>query len=671
MDKKTVTALVIIGAIVVGFTWYNSKQAEKFQQQKAVQDSIALATQRLNAEPETAAITTPGAIDSQGMAIPGAAFPADQNTAGDRQMSADSVRALQFGASLSGAMKGEENLSVLENDVMRVTLSTLGGKVSAVELKDYKSYDGQPIQIYAPGSAEFDLSFYIMKEFSNAQINTSNFYFEQGPVSESTDANGVRTQSLALYLPVDSTSRVEFVYTLREGDYMVDFNVNFTGMAPHMANQSNMDITWKSIGRQNEKGYENENNYTTIDYKYPREDGLESLGMSKGSKQENISSSVQWVAFKQQFFSSILIAGNSAANTSSGTTTGNTTTGNSAAYDFANAVVRYDTEPEGSGNVKAFSASLAVPFNRQVESYGFRFYFGPNKYSILKKYDLGIERLVPLGKGLIRWVNRVLIVPVFDFLGKWFTSYGLIILLLTIFIKIIIFPLTYKSYLSTAKMRLIKPEVDALAEKYPRQEDAMKKQQATMELYKKAGISPMGGCLPLLIQFPILIAMFRFFPASIELRGESFLWADDLSSYDSVLNLPFNIPFYGDHVSLFTLLMAVAMHISARVTTAQQGASTAPGMGGMKFMTLWLMPIMLLLWFNNYSSGLSYYYLLSTLITVGQTYLVRSFVDDDKLHARMRATAAKAPKKQSKWQQRYQEMMKAQQQQAQQQRKKR
>ena len=341
------------------------------------------------------------------------------------------------------------------------------------------------------------------------------------------------------------------------------------------------------------------------------------------------------MAFKQQFFSSILIAGN----------------------DFQNATLQYETFAPGSGNIKQFHAQLSVPYTPQTDSYGFSFYFGPNKYSTLKKYDdLHLQRLVPLGGWIIGWVNRWLVIPTFDFLGKYIANYGLIILLLTIFIKIIISPLTYKSYLSTAKMRLLKPEMDKINEKYPKQEDAMKKQQAMMALYKSAGVNPMGGCLPLLIQFPILIAMFRFFPASIELRGKSFLWADDLSSYDSILHLPFDIPFYGDHVSLFALLMAVSVFITSKISYSQT-AQAGPQMAGMKFMMLYLMPLMLLFWFNNYSSGLSYYYLVSNIITMGQTFGFRYIVNEDKLHQRMKENARK-PKKMSKFQQRYEELMK-------------
>jgi YidC/Oxa1 family membrane protein insertase len=284
-------------------------------------------------------------------------------------------------------------------------------------------------------------------------------------------------------------------------------------------------------------------------------------------------------------------------------------------------------------------------------------YFGPNKFNLLEEYDLGFEYLVPLGGSLVGWINRWFVIPMFDFLSKFIGSFGWIILIMTLVIKIVIFPLTYKSYQSSAKMRVLKPEIDALNEKYPRQEDAMKKQQATMELYQKAGISPMSGCIPMLIQLPILWAMFRFFPASIELRGEKLWWADDLSSYDSILNLPFNIPFYGNHVSLFAIMMSAMLVISSLVNMRNSGQQQMPGM---KFMMVWMMPIMMLFFMNNYASGLCYYYFLSSLITLIQMFIVRSMIDDNKVRAKM-AENAKKPRKKSKFQQRYEEALKAQQ----------
>ena len=339
---------------------------------------------------------------------------------------------------------------------------------------------------------------------------------------------------------------------------------------------------------------------------------------------------------------------------------------NQAVYvGYANA--GFSTEDAGSGYLKHYKSTMGLAYNPQVAGYSMSIYCGPNKYAVLSDVEgpngeeLSMERLIPLGGWLIGWFNRWIVIPVFDFLSKYIANFGIIILILTLLVKALIVPLTYKSYLSTAKMRVIKPEMDALNAKYPRQEDAMKKQQATMELYNKAGISPMSGCLPMLIQMPILIAMFRFFPASIELRGKSFLWSDDLSSYDSILDLPFNIPFYGDHISLFCLLMTIVMFAYSYMNY-KQTATSQPQMPGMKFMTVYMMPIMLLFWFNSYSSGLCYYYLLSNIITMLMMFGIRALVDDEKVRASINSKMANTKGKKSRFQQRYEELLRQQEQ---------
>ncbi|MCD7970110.1 MAG: membrane protein insertase YidC [Alistipes sp.] len=619
MDRNTVTGLLLIGVILLGFTWYNSKQAAEYQREKARQDSIALVQERLEDIPGL----RPDEFDPGIMA--------------HDSVAADSVQGTPYGEVLRSAWSGEEQIYTLENELIKVSLTNLGAKVTGVELKEYNRYNGDPVSLIAPGSSEFDLKFYILRNYKNLYINTGTYYFSEAPAADN---------SKAFRLYVDSLSYVEYIYTLPQDEYMVDFKVNFVNMEEHLSNQYDILVNWRSIEPRNEKGPENQSNYSSIYYRYPGAQSVESLGMSKSKKDKNVSTRVQWVAFKQQFFSSIFVADT---------------------Y-FENAAMWYETYEVDQVPLKRYNASIAIPFNKQQQQYGFKFYYGPNKFSILKKYDQEFERLVALGGKLVRWVNLWVVIPVFNFFGKFFTSYGLIILLLTLVIKIVLLPITYRSYLSQAKMRLLKPEMEEINARYPKPEDAMKKQQATMEMYKKAGVSPMGGCLPMLLQFPILIALFRFFPSSIELRGQSFLWATDLSSYDSIIDLPFNIPFYGDHVSMFTLLMAGLLYLSGRMSMSQQAVS-GPQMGTMRFITLYMMPLMFLLWFNNYASGLSYYYALSTIITIGQTYGIRYLVNDEKLRNRM-AENAKKPKKKSNWQQRYEEMLKAQQQQAAQQSKK-
>lgn len=615
MDKKTLIGLIVIGAILFGFTWYNASIQQKYAQEQ----------QALTATQET---------ESTDTIVPEVRQP-------DTLQAADQLER-HIGSSLFQATTGTEKKIEVENDLMKVIFSNKGGKVASVVLKDYLTYQGTPLVLFPDSASVFDMSFFIKQQFNNVQINTGNYYFVADSSFTPTFAADETSKNLTFRLDVDSTAHVDFVYTIYKDNYMIDFDVQFVGMENLLAqNQTDLEFTWQNVGMQNEKGFENENNYTTIAYKYPSDESVEQLRTSTEDKSETINSKVKWVAFKQQFFSSIFVAKD----------------------DFQNGTLGYSTFQPGEGKIKTFRAKVSVPFTPQLSEYNFNFYFGPNKFSVLKKYDdLHFERLIPLGGWIIGWINRWLVIPTFDTLGTHIANYGIIILILTLIVKILISPLTYKSYLSSAKMRLLKPEVDKLNEKYPKPEDALKKQQAMMALYKSAGVNPMGGCIPLLIQLPILYAMFRFFPASIELRGEHFLWADDLSSYDSILTLPFNIPFYGNHVSLFALLMAASMFIYSRINY-NQTAGSAPQMAGMKFMMLYLMPIMMLFFFNNFASGLNYYYLLSNIITIGQTYGFRYIVNEDKLHQRMKENAKK-PQKKSKWQQRYEEMVKLQQQQA-------
>lgn len=615
MDKKTLIGLIVIGAILFGFTWYNASIQQKYAQ-------------------EQQALTATQEAESTDTIVPEVRQP-------DTLQAANQLER-HIGSSLFQATTGTEKKIEVENDLMKVIFSNKGGKVASVVLKDYLTYQGTPLVLFPDSASVFDMSFFIKQQFNNVQINTGDYYFVADSSFTPTFATDETSKNLTFRLDVDSTAHVDFVYTIYKDNYMIDFDVQFVGMENLLAqNQTDLEFTWQNVGMQNEKGFENENNYTTIAYKYPSDESVEQLHTSTEDKSETINSKVKWVAFKQQFFSSIFVAKD----------------------DFQNGTLGYSTFQPGEGKIKTFRAKVSVPFTQQLSEYNFNFYFGPNKFSVLKKYDdLHFERLIPLGGWIVGWINRWLVIPTFDTLGAHIANYGIIILILTLIVKILISPLTYKSYLSSAKMRLLKPEVDKLNEKYPKPEDALKKQQAMMALYKSAGVNPMGGCIPLLIQLPILYAMFRFFPASIELRGEHFLWADDLSSYDSILTLPFNIPFYGNHVSLFALLMAASMFIYSRINY-NQTAGSAPQMAGMKFMMLYLMPIMMLFFFNNFASGLNYYYLLSNIITIGQTYGFRYIVNEDKLHQRMKENAKK-PQKKSKWQQRYEEMVKLQQQQA-------
>ena len=618
-NKSTIIGFVLMTLVFVGYMFYANHQAQKQQEAQMAAQVEQLAEQA-----------------SQALAT-----PAEDAVSGATKTEKKSPSKL---ALVSDAEKVEE--VVIENDVMQVRFSTLGAQILDVTLKDYTKYApkeerNELVHLFDPESAYFNMSYYLKDNLRTTEMATAYRNFELLPVEKLGNKTVV-----TMRLPVGEGS-IEHIYTLYneqkpERDYLVDFEVRLNDIAPMMANQKSISVEWRNRSYQNERSFKNENMYTTLVYHFPGEGDVEDLGVSESSKDKDVAASVDWVSFKQQFFSSALI--------------GRSTV-------LRQPQVSYSTAEAKSGFLKEYAMSSSVDYSPQTSHYDFSFYLGPNKFSTLKKLtdnngtSLEMERIIPLGWVFSTFISRWVVIPVFDFLQKYIASFGLIIFILTLLVKLVIFPLTYKSYLSTAKMRVIKPQIDALNAKYPRQEDAMKKQQEMMALYNKAGISPMGGCLPMLIQMPILIAMFRFFPASIELRGKSFLWSDDLSSYVSILDLPFNIPFYGDHISLFCLLMTVVMFIYSYINYQQQG-SAQPQMAGMKFMTVYMMPAMMLFWFNDYASGLCYYYLLSNLFTILQTTIIRFTLNDDKILEKMTARAKNTKGKKSRFQQRYEELMK-------------
>ncbi|MBQ2844270.1 MAG: membrane protein insertase YidC [Alistipes sp.] len=640
MDKKTLLGFVVLALVFVGFAYLNGKEQKRYQEElaayNAYQDSVKAATM-----PEVVVDST--AVEQVGDAATVTDAPTTEAE------SAYARRVELLGEELATAEVAEAAEFEVENEVMKLTFTTRGGQIKAVELKEYTKYGPRDartelVQMFDPEKERFGLSFFVRRGYHDLKIQTADYTFAAEPIRSEEGA-----QVVTMRLAVAPGADLEYRYliyntTTPERDYLVDFDVRLNGMSPFLSNQTSIGVEWSSKSYQNERGFTNENLYTTIAYHHVGEDSIEELGMSEGFKDDDTSTEVDWVDFKQQFFSSVLIV----------------------PEGLQGAEMAFDTAEEGSGYMKEYMLQSSLAYDSTTAGYDMAFYFGPNRYSVLRKVsvteddDLYLERVIPLGWGIFGWINRWIVIPVFDLLRNHIASFGIIILILAVLIRLIISPLTYKSYVSMAKMRLVKPEMDAIAAKYPKQEDAMKRQQATMDLYKKAGINPMGGCLPMLIQMPILIAMFRFFPASIELRGESFLWAHDLSSYDSVLNLPFAIPFYGDHVSLFTLLMAASTFAFSYINY-KQTASSQPQMPGMKFMMVYMMPLMLVFWFNSYASGLCYYYLLSNLLTIAQTYIVRRMVDDDKIRLAMEANAAKKSKgKKSKFQQRYEELMRMQ-----------
>ena len=616
MNKNSVIGFILIGVILFGFSWYQSRQYRKQAEYQAQLDSLALdqLQEQMRADsiyraehPELCAADSLGT--SASAVAPG-----------------HTARPIYKDSSLNVASNADASMHVLSNDKVEVTFTTKGAQPYSVMIKDYMTYDSTALYLIKPDMSEYGVTVY-----ARESINTKNFVFD---VTESTDS------TLVMRLPFANGGYIEQKYTLQPGSYMVRNELSFVGMEEVIPRNVTMfDIDWSVVIPRLEKGYNNELQYSKLNYRFPDDKKVHDIGRGRDAD-KRLDARVSWFAFQQQFFSAIMRAENDFAST--------------------DLKVKFFEEDDPQRDLMACSASMRcdLDVNSSKVTVPFEFYFGPNDFKTLKSYDQKYEKIIPLGGWLVGWISRIAIIPCFDFFGKFISSYGIIILLMTILIKLVVSPLTIKSYISSAKMNVIRPEVDKLNEKYPKQEDAMKKQQAMMNLYKRAGINPMGGCLPMLLQFPILFAMFRFFPASIELRQQSFLWADDLSAYDSILDLPFRIPLYGDHVSLFALLMAISMFVYSKMTSSQM--SNDPNMAGMKFMSVWLMPIMMLFICNNLSSGLSYYYLLSNLITMLQTWFVRRFVvDEKKIHAQLAATEGK-PLPKSKWQQRLEEAQKMQ-----------
>lgn len=611
MNKNSIIGFSLIAVILIAFSWYNSKVFTEQQKEQFKNDSIAavkIAEQKKLMPADSTDTSATKVLDSNAVA----------------------ASSIYKDTLLDKASKGSKEITTLENNKIKVDLTNIGAQPEMVQIKGYYSYDSLDLNLVKQNQSKFELKF-----FTNQEIATSNFAFTRQSVDDS---------SVTYRLYVDSVSFVEYKYTLPKDSYMMNLNIRFSGMDKQIQkNVTNIDLNWMMDVPRFEKGYDNEKNYSTVVYKFPNSKGVEDLGMRKEESSEDIKTKLYWFAFQQQFFSAILVSDNS----------------------FTNGKLSYTQYPETdpSKNLMRCEANMQIPFVAGEDvSVPLQFYFGPNHYKTLKSYDKGFEKIVPLGGFLIGWINRFFIIPTFDILNNFIGNYGLIILILTLIIKLIISPLTIKSYMSSAKMRVLKPEVDKINAKYPKSEDAMKKQQEVMGLYRKTGVSMFGGCLPILLQFPILFAMFKFFPASFELRQQGFLWADDLSAYDSILNLPFSIPLYGDHVSLFALLMAVSMYFYSRMNIDQ--LSAGPQMAGMKFMSLYFMPLFLLVLCNNFSSGLSYYYMLSNVITMIQTWVIRKyFVDEDKIYAKLKEKAA-GPAKKSKFQERLDAAYKAQQQKA-------
>ncbi|MBK7909917.1 membrane protein insertase YidC [Candidatus Pollutiaquabacter sp.] len=595
MDRNSIIGLFLIGLLVLGYSIYTQPSAEQLAAEKHRKDSLELLARKQEAASKALA---------QQQAAEQVAATADTTGAVSDSAKAQQLQE-QWGA-FAAAADGKEQLVTLENDKIRLTLSSLGGKVKRVELKDYKTWDGRAVELMSSDSSRFDITF----PAQNRIINTGQLNFQI--------VEGGTTGKASLRLNAGDGKYLQYNYSLEPGSYLVELDLKVVGLHDLLpANTTYLNLDWKDQLNRQEQSVENERTATTLYYRFTGEE-VDYISETSDEKQ-SLKTKVQWIAFKQHFFSSVLIADG---------------------ISFDAPVVETFTDKNQERYVKNMTASMSLPLeNKPEQDIRLRFYFGPNHYQSLKQIDdLHLEKLIPLGWGIFGWVNRYLVIPTFNYLNGFNLNFGIIILILTILVRIILLPLTYGSFKSQAKIRVLQPEMLELNEKYG--DDPMKKQQETMNLYRRAGVNPLGGCIPGLLQLPILIAMFRFFPASIELRQESFLWAHDLSTYDSILDLGFKIPFYGDHVSLFTLLMTISTIIYTKMNM-QMTAATNPSMKWM----MYLMPIFFLGFFNNYSAGLSYYYFLSNIFGFAQQYLFKAFIDEDAIHAKIQENKKKPAKK--------------------------
>jgi YidC/Oxa1 family membrane protein insertase len=603
MDRNTFTGLLIIAVILIGFSFYLQPSEQELNQYKNVTDSIAAAkngvattdsVKTVTDSTKQASVTNTVSIDTAGL----------------------------FGANKTGT----EEFTVIENEKIRATISNKGGRVYSVELKEYKTWDQKALMLFDGAKNEFNIRFYAKGELKN----TSEFYLQ--PIGKAFQVQGTDSNEIRFRLAASANQYLDFVYRLKGNSYMLDFDIETHNMENVIAaNNSYFDLNWNIVAPKNEKDMKMERNNTTVYYRFTNED-YDYINPAKDVN-EKLSSGINWISFKQHYFSSVLIS--------------------KSKFDAGEVETSTDLN---AADVKKMKMALTIPYAHKAdESYAMQFYFGPNHFTTLEAFNIGLEKQINLGWGPLKYINRYAVIPVFNNLQKLNWNFGIIILILTLLLKLVLSPLTYRSYLSTAKMRILKPEMDEIKAKVG-DDDQAKLQQEYMKLYKKAGVNPLGGCVPLLLQMPILFAFFFFFPASIELRQQAFLWVSDLSTYDSVWDLG-NIPvinyIYGDHVSLMCLLMTVSTLIYTRLNNQISGAT-----GQMKWMG-YIMPIIFMGVLNNVASGLNYYYFLANMMTFGQQYAIRLFVDDKKLHKQIQDNKKKPEgAKKSKFQQKLEDMQK-------------
>ena len=647
MNKNSLIGIVLIFAIFVGYMWWIAPSKEEIAERQRVNDSIKQAYMDSVAYADSVAAVK-AHLDSLAM---------QGDTSAQRQLQRNQRG--DMGVFNTSAYGDTVNVTV-KNELMTVNFTNMGAQVREVILSKYTTYDSMPLQLITPADDNMNL---IFSTEDTRVINTKDLVFtayrlhgdQLLPITADSVYEIASTEAIDLHFRayvgdsggLSQDKYIEFQYTVKGDEYDVNYEITFHGLKDVVRATDYMDFEWHNKMNRQEKvdassrGSRNRNKdpekfYSSIYFKAAKDD-VDEVGRGRDGE-KNVKTSVEWVAFKQQFFCAILVADST----------------------FENAYMTQVTDKsnESAKYLCDMSSTIGLAYNSEHDcTMGMHFYFGPTKYRDLRAMHRGFEKMLPLGWWVFsRFVSRYLIIPVFNFLETFNWNYGIIIIVFTILLRLVLFPLTFKSYQGSAIMRILKPEMDALNKKYPNPEDAMKKQQEMSKIQKRAGYSPMAGCLPILLQMPILTAMFMFYPVAIELRQKSFLWCDDLSTYDSILDLGFNIPLYGDHVSLFCLLMFGMQFFYTWYTMKGQQMNAA--MPGMKFM-MYFMPFMMLFMFNSMAAGLNLYYFCSLSITMLQMVLIRKFTSEKKVRARMAAYDAKhknTPQKKSKFQQRLEEM---------------
>ncbi len=602
-DVNSIIGFVLIFGILIFMFYQNQPTPEELEADKAKQEQIDAAKATEEPEAETVLQQEP-LLDLQ-----------DSTT----------VANVQGKLGAFGFTKPSNDITTLENDLVVLKISNKGGQVVEAKMKNFVTYDSVPVYLIKDGNSIFGLDF---STADNRVLNTSDLYFEP------TLSNNNGNQVLSLKAKVSQNQFLEYRYEMKPANYMVDFTIRSQGLNSVLNSSKPVQLDWKLKGIRHSKSIEYENRYTRLTYNH-EDDKISKL--SEGSDDEETEEDIKWISYRQHFFSSILAADEPFKS------------GKLASVNLV------EEESRTFGFTKSYASVLPLEVEGGEISKDLHWYFGPTDVDVLSNYeDLGLADSIPFGWGIFGWINRYIFTPFYSLISTYF-PYGIAIVIMTILVRLAMSPVTYKSYLSQAKMKVLKPEITELGEKY--KDNAMKKQQETMKLYGKAGVSPMSGCVPAVIQMPIFYALFMFFPTSFALRQKSFLWADDLSSFDTIYQFPegFSIPFYGDHVSLFPILASIAIFFYMMMTTGQN-MPTQPGMPNMKFI-MYLMPFMMLFFFNNYASGLSLYYFVSNMITIGIMLVIKNFIlDNDKIHAQIQENKKK-PKKENKFQRKMREMM--------------